>query len=109
MILHSGSGQAFIHDPRVSSNPSTETKGKIRLRFHAGNGSSITVSRLFTLNNKKAKDKQDKQQYKQLEGAVEINAKGQSKKTINKCELLFFLLPTHFPCPPLAHTARSKS
>lgn len=86
--MYSGSGQAFIHDPRVSSNPSTETKGKIRLRFLAGNGSSITVSRLFTLNNKKAKDKADKQQYKQMEGAVEIKPRGSdTKKTISKCAL----------------------
>ena len=27
-----GSGQAFVHDPRVSAAPSTETKAKIRLK-----------------------------------------------------------------------------
>ena len=29
---NSGSGQAFVHDPRVSAAPSTETKAKIRLK-----------------------------------------------------------------------------
>ena len=58
---NSGSGQAFVHDPRVSAAPSTETKAKICLKFQAKN-TTITVSRLFNLTNKKGPNRVEKQQ-----------------------------------------------
>jgi hypothetical protein len=36
LFVRTGSGQAFVHDPRVSHVQSTETKAKIRLRYAAG-------------------------------------------------------------------------
>ena len=92
---NSGSGQAFVHDPRVSAAPSTETKAKICLKFQAKN-TTITVSRLFNLTNKKGPNRVEKQQYKQLEGSVQLkeNVQGSERKSItNKCAEIDKLIP----------------
>jgi len=82
-------GASFVNDPKVARNPTTESKGQIKMRFRTQQGVLVTVGRSFQLTNKKG----DTQQFKQFDQYISYGTGANSSSTTQRCSEIDKLVP----------------
>jgi len=78
-----------VNDPKVSKNPTTQTKGQIKMRFKDQQGKLVTVSRSFQLTNKKG----EKQEFKQLEQYIQHGTGKDATSITQRCQEIDKIVP----------------